>query len=60
MCNLYSVAKGRPQAIRDFVRVVPSEVGDMPPLPGILHFGGLRQLPVQNAALGHDASRPQY
>src|SRR5450631_4096967 len=34
MCNLYSITKGR-QAIRDFVRAVRSDVGNMPPLPGV-------------------------
>jgi hypothetical protein len=34
MCNLYSITKG-PQAIRDFVRAVRSDVGNMPPLPGV-------------------------
>jgi hypothetical protein len=34
MCNLYSITKG-PQAIRDFVREVRSDVGNMPPLPGV-------------------------
>jgi len=35
MCTLYSLTKG-PQAIRDFVRATRSDVGNMPPLPGIL------------------------
>jgi putative SOS response-associated peptidase YedK len=34
MCNLYSITTG-PQAIRDFVRAVRSDVGNMPPLPGV-------------------------
>ena len=34
MCNLYSLTKG-PQAIRDFVRATRSDVGNMPPMPGI-------------------------
>jgi putative SOS response-associated peptidase YedK len=33
VCNLYCLTKG-PQAIRDFVGV-RSDVGNMPPLPGI-------------------------
>ena len=34
MCNLYSMTKG-PQAIRDFTRAMRSEVGNLPPLPGV-------------------------
>jgi putative SOS response-associated peptidase YedK len=34
MCNLYSMTKG-PQAIRDFARAMRSDVGNLPPLPGV-------------------------
>ena len=34
MCNLYSMTKG-PQAIRDFARATRSDVGNLPPLPGV-------------------------
>jgi putative SOS response-associated peptidase YedK len=34
MCNLYSMTKG-PQAIRDFTRAMHSDVGNLPPLPGV-------------------------
>jgi hypothetical protein len=34
MCNLYSITKG-PQAIRDFARVMRSDVGNLPTLPGV-------------------------
>jgi hypothetical protein len=34
MCNLYSLTRGQ-QAIRDFVRAVRSDVGNLPPLPGV-------------------------
>jgi hypothetical protein len=34
MFNIYSITKG-PQAIRDFARAMRSDVGNLPPLPGV-------------------------
>jgi putative SOS response-associated peptidase YedK len=34
VCNLHSVTKG-PQPIRDFTNAMRSDVGNMPPLPGV-------------------------
>ena len=34
MCNLYSMTKGQ-QAIRDLIRAMRDQTGNLPPLPGI-------------------------
>jgi hypothetical protein len=41
--------------------IYASDISRNPATPDATErFGGLRQLRVQNAALGHDASRSQY
>ena len=51
MCNLYSLTKG-PQAIRDFVRATRSDVGNLPPMPGI--FPDYAAPIVRDAAEGRE------